>query len=79
MDLKRREDTKITTWVNEKQVSDNNWEVYAEIQDDIIYFMTKNPKNNEFVKFKIEKSTIISETESTNSADKKSKDSSEDI
>ena len=81
MDLKRREDTKITTWVNEKQVSDSNWEVYAEIQEDIIYFMTKNPKTNEFVKFKIEKSIIMSETEteSKNNVDKESKDSSEDI
>ena len=65
MDLNKREDTKITTWVNGNQVSYPNWNVYAEIQEDIIYFMVKDPNNENHIKFKIEKSIIISETEET--------------
>ena len=79
MDLKRREDTKITTWVNEKKVSDPNWEVYAEIQDDIIYFMSKDPKGDDTIKIKIEKSIIMEDVEEPKDDDKKSKDSKKDI
>lgn len=79
MDLKRREDTKITAWVNEKKVSDPNWEVYAEIQDDIIYFMSKHPNNEETIKIKIEKSIIMEDVEEPKKDDLKSKDSNKDI
>jgi hypothetical protein len=80
MDLKRREDTKITAWVNEKKISDPNWEVYAEIQEDIIYFMAKSPNNNEeTIKIKIEKSIIMEDVEEPKKDDLKSKDSNKDI
>jgi hypothetical protein len=79
MDLKRREDTKITAWVNEKKISDPNWEVYAEIQEDIIYFMTKNPNNEETIKIKIEKSVIMEDVKEPKKDDLKSKDSNKDI
>lgn len=57
MQLKRREDVIVSTWINDKPISTPDWLVFGEIQEDTLYFSIQEPNTNNQLKVKIQKIT----------------------
>lgn len=61
MKLKLNKEIKVKAWHNGKVITDGNWDVYSEQQDDDLFIFVKNASSNEELKLKIEKNIIIEE------------------
>jgi hypothetical protein len=57
MQLIRREDITVTSWINEKIISNPDWQVFAEIQNDTLFFSVQEPGTGNQLKIKIDKIT----------------------
>jgi hypothetical protein len=57
MKLIRRDDITITTWINEKVISNPDWQVFAEIENDTLFFSIQEPETGNQLKIKIDKHT----------------------
>jgi hypothetical protein len=66
MELKRNREISIKSWINDKVISDESWEIWSNDEEDVLYILMKDPQSGAEVKLKIEKSTQ-STTESPNS------------
>jgi hypothetical protein len=58
--LKRRDDVKIRSWINDKPVTNDDWDVYSEIEDEdddkLLLVLIEKGTNNQF-KIEIKKYT----------------------
>jgi hypothetical protein len=59
MQLKRNKEITLKTWLNDVVISDENWEVYSEDLEDILYVFAKDVVTGNQLKLKIEKSPEI--------------------
>lgn len=57
MKLTRREDVNIVTWINDKIISTSDWQVFAEIENDSLFFSIQEPGTGNQLKIKIDKIT----------------------
>jgi hypothetical protein len=54
--LSRKEGIRISTWINDKQISNINWEVYSDnSKDDSILIVQQEPGTNNQLKIQIDK------------------------
>lgn len=61
MNLKRNREITIKSWLNQTQITDDNWEIFSNDDDDVFYIYAKDPKTGNELKLKIEKSVEISD------------------
>lgn len=59
MQPKRNKEITMKAWLNEVVISDENWEVYSEDLDDVLYVFAKDVVTGNQLKIKIEKSPEI--------------------
>lgn len=59
MQLKRNKEITVKAWLNDVVISDENWEVYSEDLEDILYVFAKDVVTGNQLKIKIEKSPEI--------------------
>ena len=59
MQLKRNKEITVKAWLNDAVISDENWEVYSEDLEDILYVFAKDAVTGNQLKIKIEKSIEI--------------------
>ena len=57
MKLNRREDITITSWINDKLISNSDWQVFGEFEDDNLFLSVQEPNTNNQLKIKITKTT----------------------
>jgi len=55
MQLKKREDITVESWINEKVISTKDWVVYSEIVGDEVFFSIQEPNTQNQLKLKITK------------------------
>lgn len=55
MELKKREDVKITAWLANEIIANPNWEIFGGIENDEIIIITEDPETKKQLKIKIEK------------------------
>lgn len=55
MKLTRRDDVTVTSWINDKIISNTDWQVFAEIENDTLFFSVQEPETGNQLKIKIEK------------------------
>jgi len=55
MQLKKREDVVVESWVNSKQISTKDWIVFSEIVGDDVFFSIQEPNTQNQLKLKITK------------------------
>ena len=55
--LKKREDVSVSSWINDKPITNQDWEVfsYEEANDDTIFLVLVDRKSNNQVKIEIKK------------------------
>lgn len=59
MQLKRNKEITMKAWLNDVVISDENWEVYSEDLEDILYVFAKDVVTGNQLKLKIEKSLEV--------------------
>jgi hypothetical protein len=57
MKLIRRDEITVTSWINDKIISTPNWQVFAEIENDSLFFSIQEPGTGNQLKIKIDKIT----------------------
>ena len=57
MKVTRREDVTVTSWINDKIISNSDWQVFAEIENDTLFFSVQEPGTGNQLKIKIDKIT----------------------
>ena len=56
--LKKQEDIRVDVWVNERQIADSTWQVYADSSTgDTTYIILKDPNGQNQVKINVMKLT----------------------
>ena len=55
MKLTRRDDVTVTSWINDKIISNTDWQVFAEIENDTLFFSVQEPGTGNQLKIKIDK------------------------
>ena len=67
--LKRRDDVKIRSWITDKPVTNDDWDVYSEIEDEdddkLLLVLIEKGTNNQF-KIEIKKYTNYENIETPN-------------
>lgn len=63
MKLTRRDDITVTSWINDKIISNQDWQVFAEIENDSLFFSIQEPNTGNQLKIKIDKHTKIQKDE----------------
>jgi len=60
MELKRNREISIKSWINDKVMSDESWEIWSADEGDNLYILMKDPQSGTEIKFKVEKTTTES-------------------
>jgi len=66
--LSRREDLTISSWINDRSITTQDWEVYSQddSKDDVILLVLIDRKTNNQVKIEIKKYTKYENIETSN-------------
>lgn len=56
MNLRNNTEVKIKAWYNENQITDDNWLIYSEDNEETFWIFMKDPSGTNQLKLKIEKS-----------------------